>query len=99
MTLLCGVPRVFERFYDRVQAGIQEKSCLARSIAEKAFRVQTDNIRRGLRMFLFFVSDVVDVLGCTAVVMVAGDCRWCTTLVFERIVSGLSCAEGWVRSS
>jgi long-chain acyl-CoA synthetase len=49
VTLLCGVPRVYERIYDRVQMRIGDSGCIRRWVANKAFREQAECIRAGTR--------------------------------------------------
>jgi long-chain acyl-CoA synthetase len=47
VTLMCGVPRVYERIYDRVQKRITENNCIKRWVANKAFAEQAEAIRTG----------------------------------------------------
>lgn len=45
-TIWCGVPRVFDKVYKKIMAGIADKSCIGSSIAGRAFAVQTDLCRQ-----------------------------------------------------
>lgn len=47
VSILCGVPRVYERIYDRVQKRITENNCIKKWVANKAFREQAEAIRNG----------------------------------------------------
>jgi long-chain acyl-CoA synthetase len=47
-SLLCGVPRVFNRIHQVVMAGVAEKSCIVKWYFNKAFNHQTEQIRQGL---------------------------------------------------
>ena len=49
VTMLVGVPRVYERIYERVQSRIGDAGCLRRWVANKAFREQAECIRQGTR--------------------------------------------------
>jgi long-chain acyl-CoA synthetase len=46
-TLLCGVPRVFTKFYQKFWAAVSGKSFLARYVAGIAYNTQSQNVRSG----------------------------------------------------
>lgn len=46
-TFMCGVPRVFVRIYQKVTAGVQQKSCPIRFLFGKGFGVQAHAVRTG----------------------------------------------------
>jgi long-chain acyl-CoA synthetase len=48
--LICGVPRVFQRMYQRVFEGLNDKSCLIRYMFGSAYAAQAAAVREGRRI-------------------------------------------------
>jgi long-chain acyl-CoA synthetase len=46
-TILCGVPRVFSKIYQKVFQGVTEKNCMVKWYFNKAYTGQCDNLRNG----------------------------------------------------
>jgi len=46
-TLLCGVPRVFDKIYKKVFSGIEDKNCAIKWFFNRGYSAQCDNIRNG----------------------------------------------------
>jgi long-chain acyl-CoA synthetase len=48
-SLICGVPRVFQRMYQQVFEKLNDKSCLVRFVFHQAYAAQTKAVREGRR--------------------------------------------------
>jgi len=48
-SMLPGVPRVFQRIYDRIQQGVGAKGVISRFVFDKAFSMQLSLVRQGTR--------------------------------------------------
>eukprot|EP00475_Leptophrys_vorax_P033953 TRINITY_DN5424_c0_g1_i1.p1 TRINITY_DN5424_c0_g1~~TRINITY_DN5424_c0_g1_i1.p1 ORF type:complete len:786 (-),score=238.13 TRINITY_DN5424_c0_g1_i1:2379-4736(-) len=48
--LICGVPRVFQRMYQRVFEGLNDKSCLVKYVFGNAYSAQAAAVRQGTRI-------------------------------------------------
>lgn len=46
-TVLCGVPRVFQRIYQKVMGGVAGRSWIVRYLFNNAYATQCDNVRAG----------------------------------------------------
>jgi len=47
-TLFPGVPRIFNRFYEKIRDGVKDKSCIVRWYFNRAYNYQVGQIRQGL---------------------------------------------------
>lgn len=52
-TIICGVPRVFQKVYDKVMNNINNEACVKKWVINKALNTGNDKIRRGERSQYF----------------------------------------------
>ena len=99
-TLLCGVPRVFERMYSRVFDKVKDNSCLLKFVFHKAYADQANAVRQGTRIASWdarVFSKIKATLGMTRIKAVATGGAPCPPYLFEflKIIFGCAILQGY----
>jgi len=98
-TVLCGVPRVFTRVYQKVFQGVTSKNCISRGLFLRCYQSQCELLRRGLPRnsqndsILSRVKEAVGLSKCRIILTGAAPCPG-YLMEFLKAVIGATVMQG-----
>mmetsp|Transcript_27949 Transcript_27949/g.45489 ORF Transcript_27949/g.45489 Transcript_27949/m.45489 type:complete len:513 (+) Transcript_27949:788-2326(+) len=99
-TVLCGVPRVFTRVYQKVFQGVTSKNCISRGLFLRCYQSQCELLRRGLPRnsqndsILSRVKEAVGLSKCRIILTGAAPCPG-YLMEFLKAVIGATVMQGY----
>ena len=100
-TLFLSVPRLYNRFYDAIQAGIRQKSNIAQRLVKRALRAKLDNLEKKCEYKHSIYDNLIfnkmkSALGGNVRLMMTGSAPISTeTLNFLKVVFSCPIIEGY----